>query len=193
MNPKSATTILLSFFVLLGLLCIPAYAAVESVQPRFALFQKGAPLQIVGARHTLQDFLDEVALTNVSERTIVKAQIGWVVGDMAKPNEAGQPFLGLPFDLELAPGEFETVGRQGATFSSVAEVLEAIGSQNGLVNACVVYVKFQDGGEWSYDLKAHQYVEEEYDEELRRRISPGLLEFLEKKIPKEELDKQLNR
>jgi len=155
------------------------WGSVQSVRMAFVgpgrsdFLQAGAPLLVIGSSCGELDFFARVWLVNVSERTIVKYQLGWVVGDRERPGP-GTPFLAQAFDIILKPWEVERTGRQGANFSDVIELLKSEGIRNGVVTVGVVYVKFEDGTEWSYPLTGRGRFESEYNPELQRKLDPIL-------------------
>ncbi|MFQ5778255.1 MAG: hypothetical protein ACE5IP_09645 [Terriglobia bacterium] len=147
------------------------WGAVQGVSVDFPTFQDGAPLQVIGVRMGSLDFLSQVVLVNTSDRTIVKYQLGWIVTRTDKGG-LGTPFLSVPSDAVLKPGEVEEAGRQGATFSSVIDDLKSRRIRKGKVIVGVTYVKFEDGTEWRYPLTLrHQFISKP-DPALRLRLNP---------------------
>ena len=81
-----------------------------SAQP--VMYQKDAPLQVVGTKSARLDLLGGVLIVNLSDKTAIQAQIGWVA--TSKENRlSGEPFAGAFFDLALKPDKIYEAGRQG--------------------------------------------------------------------------------
>jgi hypothetical protein len=130
----------------------------------------------MGVASSLQDFLHEVHLANVSEKTVAKAQLGWIV-EATGPKPARLVFSGMPFDLNLKAGAWTTVGRQGASLSTVLEFLNSVKAERGKVTVGVISVEFTDGQKWTYFLPARQQFEQGYSEETHRKLTPALQEL----------------
>jgi len=152
---------------------------VRKVKADMAFVQKDSPLQVMGMRSSIYDLAEQVHVANVSGKTIVRAQLGWTVDGCGKA-PARAAFVGLPMDLQLAPGQWTTVGRQGITLTDTYRVL------NGLKEACgeaivgVVYVEFADGSQWSYALIGRNRFETTESPEILERLSQPLREMREK-------------
>ena len=72
----------------------------SSIGVDWVYMQKGSPLQVFGHVMTSEEFYEKTFVANVSSRTIVNAQLGWIVYDRAH-KERAVAFLGTPFDLNL--------------------------------------------------------------------------------------------
>jgi hypothetical protein len=131
------------------------WGSVHEMNSEFLDFQEGSPLQVIAIQIGRLDLLNAVVVVNISERTIVKYQLGWVVTDRDNPRP-GTVFEGIPTDTMLRPWETHEAGRQGANFSTVLEDLNSRGIQFGKVTVGVTYVKFEDGTEWSYVLRGRR-------------------------------------
>ena len=144
-----------------------------------------APAQIVGTRSHLTHGMTGFYLLNVSDRTVTKAQLGWVVAEKDRP---GTVMLGLPFDRTMPPGEFELVETPGLSQSTVKEIIKVNGIKEPVVAVAVVYAKFSDGGEWAYPLALKRRFE------TKHRKDPAINERLVDSMRRlhEELQKQAN-
>jgi len=163
---------------ILAALMFPAYAfqaapagIVKSVRADFPFVQKDSPLQILGMRSSIYDLAEQAHVVNVSEKTIVRLQLGWTIGARGQ-SPAPAAFLGLPVDLNLAPGEWTTLGRQGVTLTDVYRTLNHFRLPQGEVILGVVYVQFQDGSQWSYALQGRNRFEQTDDAGIRERVAP---------------------
>ncbi len=95
---------------------------VKKVRADFAFVQTNAPVQVMGLRSTVHDFAEQVHVANVAAKKVVRLQLGWTVDGCGK-SPARASFLGLPMDLDLAPGAWTSAGRQGITPTDVYRVL----------------------------------------------------------------------
>ena len=102
-----------------------------------------------------------VYLVNVSDQTVVKCQLGWVVRGA---EGAGTAFLGLPFDREIPAGALQRVDLPGFSVSTAREVMDANKISHGVVSTGLVYAKFEDGTECIHSLSSGS---------LRRKRIPG--------------------
>ena len=99
-----------------ALTVLPVYAQKldRTTGPRIgfqAFMRTDAPARIVAIRsHLTHGAMTGFYLLNVSDRTVTKAQLGWVVAEKDRP---GTVMLGLPFDRTMPPGEFEFVETPG--------------------------------------------------------------------------------
>ena len=157
-----------------------SWGQVKGMSADFPGFQAGAPLQVIATQLAKLDLLNGVFLVNVSERTIVKYRLGWVVTDRDHPGRGGTVFLGQPFDAIIEPWEVEEAGRQGANFSDVIEDLNSRQIEFGKVIVGVVYVKFKDGSEWSYPLKERRQFLSEANPALHQKIDPILTRIMKR-------------
>ncbi len=158
-------------------LTLTAAAQTTSTEGGFANIQ-GSPLWIIATTMNNTDLCAHVSLLNVSNRPILRAQLGWIVADAQNPSHA-VPFFGTPFDLNLAPAGIEDVGRQGAAVSVVRETMKKLGTTHGVVTVGVVYVRFQDGGEWSYPLAQKRAFPS--DAPLPEQFAPTVSQFIEQR------------
>lgn len=179
--------LLTAFFPTAGLpqnqvMRMPApWGSVEGMSAGFLDFQEDSPLQVIGVELGNLDLLHSVMVVNISERTITKYQLGWVVTDRSAASPAGTPFLGSPCDTVLKPWETHECGRQGANFSTVLEDLKSRRIRVGRVTVGVVQVRFEDGSEWSYPFtERKQFVGVEPDPSYRLKLDPILKQLLEK-------------
>ena len=168
----------LPWLAIFAALVAPAFAfqaapagIVKSVRADFPFVQKDSPLQILGMRSSIYDLAEQVHVVNLSNKTIVRLQLGWTVGARGQ-SPAPAAFLGLPADLNLAPGEWTTLGRQGVTLTDVYRTLNHFRLPEGEVILGVVYVRFQDGSEWSYGLQGRNRFEQTDDAGIRERVAP---------------------
>ncbi len=158
-----------------------------SITPQFQFHQKGAPVRLVGgASHITEGFKKTVYLVNVSDKTVVKCRLGWVVRGA---EGAGTAFLGLPFDREIPAGDLRRVDLAGFSMSTVREVMDANKINHGVVSTGLVYAKFEDGTEWSYPLAIKRRFEIEEDPALFQRMRPAL-EELNRQIRKDMEERQ---
>lgn len=164
-------------FALALTLALTTAAQTTSTEGGFANPQ-GSPLRIISETMNNTDLCAHVSFLNVSNRPILRAKLGWIVADAQNSSHA-VPFLGTPFDLNLAPGGIEDVGRQGATVSVVRETLEKLGTTHGTLTVGVVYVKFQDGSEWSYPLAQKRAFGP--DAPLPEQFAPAVSQFIEQR------------
>lgn len=169
----------------LALLAFPA-GAFQAVQPGIvkklrtdmAFVQKDSPLQVMGMRSSIFDLAEQVHIANVSGKTIVRAQLGWTVDGCGKA-PARAAFAGLPMDLNLAPGQWTTVGRQAITLTDTYRVLNELKEACGEAIVGVVYVEFSDGSKWSYSLIGRNRFETTESPEILERLSQPLREMRE--------------
>jgi len=166
---------LLSLGVLLAGFAQPTYCQgqVRGVAADFAECQPGSPLQVISVTVGGRDFAMSATVVNISDRTIVGYQLGWVVADKTKRGP-GAVFLGPQADTRLRPGESEKAGRQGATFSSTAETLKRAGISSGVVIVGVVAVRMEDGTSWSYPLLYRHQFEEKPDPAMLEKLMPAI-------------------
>jgi hypothetical protein len=175
--------ITVSVLILFVVISLPAqslplkWGTVEGVSTEFLRFQEGAPLQVIATGSTGRSggyqLLGRVYLLNVSNRTIVAYQLGWVVSDRANP-ALRVPFVGVASRTAIPPFGTEAAAVVDSSLATLLDTLNAIGARFGTVTVGVVQVEFESGEEWRYPLAARQTFQEKYDEELHRRISPIL-------------------
>lgn len=148
----------------------------------FPVFQEGSPLVVIAVAGSISklDMLNEVDLLNVSDKTIVGYQLGWVVSG-GNGEGPGVPFYGMRFDANLKPGGVLTATGQGASFSSVQSTRALNHWSSALVMVGVVYVRFQDGTEWSYPLAIKRSFPEKDDPTLHQRVDPAVKSLLDQK------------
>ncbi|GIU77009.1 MAG: hypothetical protein KatS3mg005_0247 [Bryobacteraceae bacterium] len=170
----------------LAMLAFPAGAfqaaqagIVRKVRTDMAFVQKDSPLQVMGMRSSIDDLAEQVHIANVSGKTIVRAQLGWTVDGCGKA-PARAAFVGLPMDLNLAPGQWTTVGRQGITLTDTYRVLNELKEACGEAVVGVVYVEFSDGSRWSYSLVGKNRFETTESPEILERLSQPLREMRER-------------
>lgn len=150
----------------------------RSIRADFVFLQKDTPLQVVGVTMSLQELYQSVVVVNVSNRTILRAQLGWTISNPRDPNRDRVVVgFGPPFDLNLPPLEVAKIGSQGATFSIVTEMLQKLDHARGKLMIGAVNVKFEDGGEWTYPLSTRREFDQSNDPALVERISPKVREF----------------
>ena len=157
-----------------------------SITPELQFYQKGAPVRLVGGGSDTEGFMKTVYLLNVSDQTVVKCQLGWVVRGA---EGAGTAFLGLPFDREIPAGDLRRVDLPGFSISTAREGMDANKISHGVVSTGIVYAKFEDGTEWSYPLAIKRRFETEEDPGLRQRMRPAL-EQLNRQIRKDGEERQ---
>ena len=75
-----------------------------TVQQELVRHHTGAPLQVVAIGCGPDELLRQLVVVNSSKSVA---------------------FSGLPFDLNLAPGDFVVVGRQGASISSIKATMQS--------------------------------------------------------------------
>lgn len=124
------------------------------------MYQKDAPLQVVGTKTARLDLLDGVLIVNLSDKTAIQGQIGWIA--TSRENRlSGEPFAGALFDLALKPDTVYEVGRQGCNYSRAMALFIEMGIPEGVVTVGVIYAKFEDGTEWRYPLETLRGFEHE--------------------------------
>ncbi len=170
----------------LAMLTFPAAAfqaaqagIVRKVRTDMAFVQKDSPLQVMGMRSSIYDLAEQVHIANVSGKTIVRAQLGWTMDGCGKA-PARAAFVGLPMDLNLAPGQWTTVGRPGITLTDTYRVLNNLSEACGEIIVGVVYVEFSDGGRWNYNLAGTNRFEITKSPEIVDRLSQALKEMRER-------------
>lgn len=162
-------------------------ASSQSIRVLSAGDQKGSPVLVFGAINSPLEFFQEVYVINVSEKPIVRIQLGWVARPASANSSQGVAAVSIPSDVMLAPLQATTLGRQGATDSAVTEAINAnYPGQSGLIDLTIgcVYAKFADGTEWSYNLLVQRHFEQQKNDDLRQRTAPVIKSFLEKQKTK---------
>lgn len=158
------------------------YAQLGPMAIDFPVFQENAPLVVIAVAGSVSklDMANEVDLLNVSDKTIVGYQLGWVISG---GNQAGRgvPFYGMRFDANLKPGEALTSSGQGASFSMVQTTRSLNHWSSALIVIGVVYVKFEDGSEWVYPLSIKRSFPEKDDPTLHQRVDPVVKSLIERK------------
>lgn len=149
---------------------VPA-GIVKSVRADIPFVQKDSPLQILGMRSSIYDLAEQVHVANISGKKIVRLQLGWTIGARGQ-SPAPASFLGMPMDLNLAPGEWTTLGRQGITLTDVYRTLNHFQAPQGEVVLGAVFVQFEDGSTWSYGLPGKNRFEKTDDPGIQERLAP---------------------
>ncbi len=152
---------------------------VKKVRTDFAFVQTNAPVQVMGLRSTIHDFAEQVHVANVAAKKVVRLQLGWTVDGCGK-SPARTSFLGLPLDLDLAPGAWTSAGRQGITPTDVYRVLNQLRESCGEIQVGVVFVQFADGTQWTYPLALQNRFAVSDAPEVIERLEPALREMREK-------------
>lgn len=153
---------------------------IESIDSMYRA-QKDCPLWIVGRKIDGEDLFASVYVANNSPRTILRAQLAWIIADKDHPQRQVIS-IGTPFDLNLAPSQIREVGRQGAAVSLMNETLAGLGAGRGLVTLGVIHVRFEDGSDWKYplaDKRAFEFVD---DAEVTRKFGARIKEYFDKKL-----------
>lgn len=167
-------------WLVLLFVCIAAHSQeIRSIRADFVFVQQGAPLQVVGSTMGIDEHFKRLIVANVSQEKILRAQLGWIVSSV-DPGKPVEVFYGPPVDLNLAPSEIGTVGSQGATRSLTTEALQRLQYDQGILKIGVVYVKFENGKEWSHPLRKQRAFPETRDQQMQGRIAPRLKEFRER-------------
>lgn len=174
------------WLAILAALVMPAFSfqaapagIVKSVRADFPFVQKDSPLQILGMRSSVYDLAEQVHVANISGKTIVRLQLGWTIGARGQ-SPAPAAFLGMPMDLNLAPGDWTTLGRQGVTLSDVYRTLNQYRVPMGEVVLGAVFVQFEDCSTWSYGLLGKNRFEKTDDPGIQERLAPILEQLRER-------------
>lgn len=142
--------------------------------------QKDCPLWIVGRTITGEDLFANVYVANNSPRTILRAQLAWIIADKDHPQRQVIS-IGTPFDLNLPPSQIREVGRQGAAVSLMNETLGKMGASRGLVSLGVIHVRFDDGSDWRFPLADKRAFEVVDDAEVTRKFGARIKEYFDKR------------
>lgn len=147
--------------------------AVESLTTDYPFMQVGAPVQVAGVRLNVDklDLADAVTLVNVSNKTVVRYQLGWIYRQQGTDAQ-GDFQVGRVSDILLRPNTATTTGSQGLGMNTAAGIFKQRGIRNGEVVIGVVYVQFEDGSQWSYPLDIKRAFEQKEDPALRQKIAP---------------------
>jgi hypothetical protein len=182
MRPKNVSRVVILAAVPVLALAFQAAPAgiVKSVRADFPFVQKDSPLQILGMRSSIYDLAEQVHVANISGKRIVRLQLGWTIGARGQ-NPAPASFLGMPMDLNLAPGEWTTLGRQGITLTDVYRTLNHFQAPQGEVVIGAVFVQFEDGSTWSYGLPGKNRFEKTDDPGIQERLAP-IIEQLRERV-----------
>ena len=138
---------------------VPIIMAIRSITLNYLPFQKDAPVRIVGGKSSSKNFVEEAYVINVTDRPVVACRIGWVVqrvqiqnGQKVIEDSASRslPFQGTRFETVVLPMEERTLGKPVLSMGEVEEALDSQGIEVGAVSVGIVYVRFEDGGNWSY-------------------------------------------
>ncbi len=158
---------------------VPIITAIRAISLNYLPFQKDAPLRIVGGRSSQKNFVEEAYVINVTDRPVVACRIGWVVQrvrirdgrevieDRASLSAA---FQGARFETVVLPMEERTLGKPVLSMDEVEAAFDAQGIDVGAVSLGIVYVRFEDGGEWSHPLGAKGRFETNRDPALHQRM-----------------------
>ena len=155
----------------------PPIMAIRSITLDYLPFQKNAPVRIVGGRSSSENFVEEAYVINVTDRPVVACRVGWVVQRVQTQNgrrviedraSLSAAFQGGRFETVLLPMEERTLGKPVLSMDEVEAALDSQGIEVGAVSLGIVYVRFEDGGEWSYPLGAKRRFETERDPALHQ-------------------------
>ncbi len=83
-------------------------------------------------------------------------------------------------DLNLAPGDWTAVGRQGIRLTDVYRTLNHFQAPQGEVVIGAVFVQFEDGSTWSYSLPAKNRFEKTDDPGIQERLAPIIEQLRER-------------
>jgi hypothetical protein len=150
---------------------------VENIKADFVSIQRDSPLQVVGTTMTLQSFYSRVFVINVSNKTIMRARLGWTISGPEQQPERIVTAEGPETDLNLEPFIVARMGTQGAAFSLVTEQLKALGVERGRLLLGVTFVKFADGTEWHYPLNERKQFQQVEDPVLLKRMDEKLRKY----------------
>ena len=146
---------------------------VESMTTDYPFIQLGAPIQVAGVTLNVDklDLADRVTLVNLSSKTVVRYQLGWIYREQGADVQ-GDFQLGRVSDILLRPNSATTTGSQGIGMNTAASIFKQRGIQKGEVVIGVVYVQFDDGSQWNYPLTVKRRFEQREDPGLREKIAP---------------------
>ena len=151
---------------------------IASMSSDIVTVQKSAPLQVVGVRMSLENLCEYVIAANVTEKTIVRVQLGSVLSE--KRNGGASPaaiFQSPVLAVRIPPSDIAKIGPHVTKFQEMTSTLSNLGARRGVLLTGITYVQFSDGTEWSYPLTAKRAFEEIQDSELMNRVLPKLRQY----------------
>jgi len=153
--------LLLAFF----LCSLPCFAEEQPILLTVFPLQADSPVWVVGSRQLPDGTIGEFQIENRSERSVSRIRLGWLVRqcqslarlDMENCYKEPAALLGISdsFDKLLPAGEVKTAKVSVTNYRSIVGKLRA--KQLDLtrpfaIEVGVVFVVFEDGSEWEYDL-----------------------------------------
>jgi hypothetical protein len=124
----------------------------EGVGIRFAVAQPGAAVRILSTKSTLDFLYEEVAVQNVSDKTVVFIRFGILLSGVEARTK---PILltAHPIRTNLKPGQGETLKTFELRPEEAMEKGRPLGTVELNAELGVLAVKFSDGSSWKYDFE----------------------------------------